>query len=1422
MQSDDSGGLNHKLKNYQDKLLQITTANRCICVKKIYNRHNFDLSRLLENHSEKINLLAEQSIKRKKSICILPDSDNSDNAITMQRNLKSLSRNIKQLEDETGSQYCYFGFPFLEGHLTSDHYVRGPLVLFPISVYHGQVYNKVGWYVKFIDQPPIFNHTLFTLLEKIGGYKMNESFEADFEDALYSIPTEGNIGNNIIQKISSLLAKHGLSVELPKPEHPDLDIKYNETLSLKNMYTSEIKSLEKQPLKIQNYKIIGSFPQGESAIYQDYENLIKEIQNGNTNDFISDILDEIDEPPNYDEDDLDKNIEKLDEIQDEDLNLILPSDSSQDQVVLASQHRKATLVRGPPGTGKSQVIVNIISNALSKNQKVLVVCQKRAALEVVHQRLGSKDLDKYTVLLNKEKEDRAKMYLQLKQILEYTHHTSDNSQYIQNASQDIDKLVLRHSEIFEALTREYFGGITIGKLYVRSHSNYTKRLDISKTVNEVNFPQLDSFLYDLKQIEENYKKFENNAYAWKNRKGFSNNGSSVKNKIEEILSAILSKSQNYLILSDTSNQNILIDLISTYSSLTSKVAELGTKIENCTKSINEISDSQNMPMHLADLEDLSNRVTAGIILWDKFPNYDEIMNIAKNKILEDDYKKQMDLLGTFLTPIENSSFWKKLTDSEIKRKIALKNEFLERPVAAGKNRDDLRDLLENGLKLWNLAQNSTLGNEYIFEKLIILDNDPDQRRLHQDIIALKKHQAELKIKSDELQSSVRALCDLFKKNGLNFDAYKDDKQLVIKADNGIDMLSQIDLFSEFVTNEEIQTINSKIPDHEHLLSHIQNLSDHMDDFDMLQSFELKKARLNPAQQYILEQCMSSLQLEENWHDIIEQEIYVHWIETIERDNPILREGFDDYGQNQERLASLLKKKSELLVEKIINSIESNTNFGSGMGINRSSSSIEYTKLSHELGKKRRVMSIRNLFEQYKHILLDIAPCWLASPEMVSNIFPLEQNLFDIIIVDEASQLAAERSLPFLYRGKRLIIAGDEKQLKPYDLFQIKEEDDEEDEVVNIESLLLLAKRRSYTSTTLQWHYRSEWQELIDFSNHAFYNDSLKVSPNVQREPPTPPIEWVDCPRGLWENRSNVAESAKVVDKLYEILQNYKAGNTPTIGIITFNDEQKNRILDEIEKRKNDDPMFDKLYKNIEFPASGKKDDEIFVRNIEHVQGDERDIIIFSIGYAKDFEGNFRLHFGTLNMDGGENRLNVAITRASKKIIVVCSINPRDMKVENTKNPGPKHLRNFLMYANAISQRDGKNASKILESLGSGVNNAREHTKIFDSKFEELVCERLENLGYSVQTQVGESGYRIDLAIVHPNDSSRYILGVECDGATFHSGKSVRERDVMRQQFLERRKWTIERIWSRNWWRNPDKEIQRIKQRVDSILDSQNT
>ena len=293
---------------------------------------------------------------------------------------------------------------------------------------------------------------------------------------------------------------------------------------------------------------------------------------------------------------------------------------------------------------------------------------------------------------------------------------------------------------------------------------------------------------------------------------------------------------------------------------------------------------------------------------------------------------------------------------------------------------------------------------------------------------------------------------------------------------------------------------------------------------------------------------------------------------------------------------------------------------------------------------------------------------------------------------------------------------------------------------------------------------------------------------------------------------NEVEAIEVVNVLKDILINQPG---KTVGIITFNSKQQTKVQDQMDKALKKDLEFNTVYNQMMIKDL---DERVFVKNIENVQGDERDIILFSIGYAKNEEGKVYNRFGMLNQKGGENRLNVAITRAKEGIIVVSSIEPEELNVATTSQMGPKLLKSYLKYVRAVSNAGVDQIKAVVQEINENVDTHVQDKELhFDSPFEEQVYSQLRNLGYEVTTQVGMSGYRIDLAVIHPQDSSRYILGIECDGAMYHSSANAKERDVYRQKYLESRGWTIERIWSRNWWKNPSAEIERMDQRIKELL-----
>ncbi len=466
---------------------------------------------------------------------------------------------------------------------------------------------------------------------------------------------------------------------------------------------------------------------------------------------------------------------------------------------------------------------------------------------------------------------------------------------------------------------------------------------------------------------------------------------------------------------------------------------------------------------------------------------------------------------------------------------------------------------------------------------------------------------------------------------------------------------------------------------------------------------------------------------------------------------------------------------------------------------------------YQISKKQKFWPIRKTMEIYSDYILSLFPCWLLSPENVSGLLPLTKNLFDVVIFDEASQVFIESTIPTIYRGKNIVVAGDRKQLRPSTAFMkryLGADTENLDDyalvaALEVESLLDLAVSR-YESANLTYHYRSKSSELIDFSNAAFYSSNLQIAPNISKNKDKRPIER-HLVNGLWIDRKNEVEAQKTVEILKDIFANRK--NNESIGIITFNSDQQNCIADMIDKECGKDAKFRSDILLETHRTDGGEDTGLFIKNLENVQGDERDIIIFSIAYAKNEDGKVYMNFGSLSADGGENRLNVAITRAKSKIIVVTSIEPEELKIENAKHLGPRLLKQYLTYVRSVSEGDTDGVNAILTELSGAEGNLTERYSK-RTPIEEEIKAKLEKLGYSVEMGLGNRNNRISLA-VYDGESDRYLLGIMIDKDAFASSASPLERDVYKPKFLESRGWRIMRIWSRDWWLYPHKVIKAI-------------
>lgn len=466
----------------------------------------------------------------------------------------------------------------------------------------------------------------------------------------------------------------------------------------------------------------------------------------------------------------------------------------------------------------------------------------------------------------------------------------------------------------------------------------------------------------------------------------------------------------------------------------------------------------------------------------------------------------------------------------------------------------------------------------------------------------------------------------------------------------------------------------------------------------------------------------------------------------------------------------------------------------------------------EIGKKTRHLALRRLFGKAGTAIQRIKPVLLMSPISVAQFLPPESVAFDLLVIDEASQVRPEDSLGAIARAKQIVVVGDEKQLPPtsfFDRVAADEEDEREgdDEYAGpdllggvaklgeMESILKLCEARGLGSRMLCWHYRSRDPSLIEVSNREFYDNELVLPPSPLQEDPAYGLCFtrVDGVYDKGGKRDNKGEGDAIVARVAE---HARLHPTLSLGIVTFSFAQRNLITLLLEQARRSDAALDA------FMREGQSED-LFVKNIENVQGDERDVILVSVGYGPAVRGGglTSMSFGPVNGDGGERRLNVLFTRARIRCEIFCSFDPGDINLSRTSGEGPRIFKRFLEYA--------KNG-RIDESSPTGLEA--------DSPFEEDVADVIRSFGFLADPQVGSAGFRIDLGIRHPDKPGTYILAVECDGAAYHSALWARERDRLRQDVLEHLGWRVFRIWSTDWFYNRKTEIERLRQALFEARD----
>ncbi|MFS0638169.1 AAA domain-containing protein [Mesobacillus foraminis] len=1243
--------MKQKLVQLKDRLNDLSKRNRSIRMLKLYDKWAFDISSI-DKLNEKITAetVVERVVGQKGNVVLVKQDLSNKESLVQFGKLTSLYRNGKGIEEETGLYDLYVGYPFISGSMLDGTYIRAPLFLYPVKLERERV-NGIQWKLEQGEGEPQLNRTLILAFKKFSGLDIDERIFDEAEELAKSVS---------FLKLITWLKEFSLNIIWNNNSKLEKFKDFTqETIPLFNMGY----------FQLDNMAILGNYPQGNSALLKDYEDLINETEKGNGDLGIIGELLQAGESLQSSE--LEQgNSTQVDTKSEKEKFFVLDTDASQEEIIREIDKNRGLVVHGPPGTGKSQVIVNLVANAIAQDKKVLLVCQKRAALDVVYQRLESLGLSTHVALLHDEKNDRKALYKKLHTLLEDDKAIQEYETDLIQISNKIEEYESKLNGIAKGLYEVQPYGYKAYDLYGlgKPISEIEVILELKDVLHSLSKENLEEILMKIFSYGNYYSRFGEDKYPLKDRKSFAKLELKDRLTIVEILKNVTEKAKKTIEYLDTFDQD---DITPEYTWL------ISDKLE-------KIYD---------DLSPDEKRTLQKLRLW----------------------------------------WWTSFTGKTIVEELLNGEKF---KGVSSKEWPRVRESLK---LLFDLSQMSEqMSKEVHFLQPYFTDE------------LVKKYY-------ERISKGDIPLKDFEQKHEYIIQDFEDLRNMDREYDDNLPQVQKI-----------IDMLKDKTADH------FYN------------------------------------QLSEEWVDIVKQSAFIHWIDDIEKKHPILTKiGSEEIEKVRDHFKDLLIQKRNLTVKVLINRLLKKLNQV------KQTNSKAMKELKHQVGKKKMIWPVRKLVRDFSlNGLLDVMPIWLASPETVSAIFPLEKELFDFVIFDEASQCTVENGLPSIHRGTKIVVAGDEKQLPPSNLFKgaIQEDEDqtESDNYNESESLLNLAKR-TLPEKMLQWHYRSKSEELINFSNHAYYNGNIQIAPNVEPLRKPAAIQWhkVD---GLWVNQCNEIEAVAVVDLLKRVLIKNPA---KTVGIITFNAKQQDKIQDIIDAQIEADQEFGVLYQQI---MSRDLDERVFVKNIENVQGDERDIIIFSIAYAKNYEGRVYNRFGTLGQQGGENRLNVAVTRSKEEIHIVTSIEPHELSVGSTKNDGPKFLKSYMEYAKAVSLVKRDEMEAVLLQLNENQNTKKQNGPlVFDSPFEEQVYQALTNLGYKVDTQVGMSGYRIDQAIVHPTNPEKYILGIECDGAMYHSSPSAKERDVYRQRFLETKGWKIIRIWSRNWWKNSSAEIEKLDQLVKKLV-----
>jgi primosomal replication protein N'' len=1139
---------------------------------------------------------------------------------------------------------------------------------------------------------------------------------------------------------------------------------------------------------------------------------------------------------------------------------IADADPVQQKAVFRARRPTGLLLHGPPGTGKSQTIVNVVIDAVARGEKVLVVCQKQAAINVVAKRLAKEGLRNLALVIHDAMKDRVQIIDELKNHLAGwrfggTSSVEERRNIVCAQIVEIERELRSYNEAL--WTSKSRGGLSYRKILARLVSLSGQRTllraqaELRPLLAQLTHEQVHEIADRIAEIAPVWQQADLTNNFWQFVKPFDFSADS-RHEITRLLQA--------------SRKDI--------DARDNHIKKLGNLIPNI--------DRTALQMWLRDHEQLFSAIDGAqlitwIIPWCRFVASQTQACLAPQ-------------LLQGLRAIVHELYALKNEESRItwlSRLSALEPpqlHELQKYCEAHMRRDQrwFRKLLplnknaRTALKRCAAQLNATYDALFVSQ---LFRHCRHLLRLHEILADLHQKLSTLDVNPllwtlsasvihDEASKCLRMFQNADRVS-IAIDSCPLKTQLVetVKEHSVSAINLMINTFRESCTRSILDgrarasiaplrdyldagfpaAIDSYISQQRTLAFVIDNLSNKLQSVPVIQRFRFFKGRL-PDNARVVFDILAAASLKDDvasdnptqtWQNTIEVSALIAWKKELESTHPQLIQVPSDHYISQIKKLERLEAEKKKLNRGLLFAKQNRLPVAP-----ESSWRTVLVKKGRTSKRLRQVVSMGSV-----HGIFNLRPVWLTNPETVSQIFPLKNGLFDLVIFDEASQLPPEFAVGALFRSKRAVVSGDEHQLPPTSFFQagvdlssdseietqldelekrLEDEGDDPQVVAEYERVQQMAQTKSSENllamakpilphSWLTIHYRSRAAELIRFSNAAFYENKLRMPTahppeTLSRQKPIR-VHRIDSTYGA--DQTNPGEANAIVNYLRNLWLKDDV-NIPTAGVVTFNIHQRDAILDALKLEAERDRIFADILTREENRKDGEEDIGFFVKNLENVQGDERDIMIFSTTFGRRADGKFARFFGPLSQNGGQRRLNVAVTRARDRIEIFTSV-PTNQISDALSRPlesihsgvKPRDIfQLYLAYAEACDVGSHERVQEILRRaacLSYGGFAGAPSAESYDSDFEMLVADELRRNGFKVHTQVNEGEFRIDLAIVHPTQP-RYALGIECDGATFHSSWSARSHDIWRQRVLESCGWKIHRIWSTEWWRNHSVQV----------------